>query len=178
MGLKVCKSGSLYETQIRITRMFIVYYSMEESVTLQYGNFAILGEQVREFDWRTGCSNWVADQILRGQLFLDELWREYLGWTTAQKQEWGLFCWNTCYTMWWPCRQKSIESNPKHCKWRQPKQWLQIPLHADPFRAHGFRDLKGCWTSLQGEHVVVPSILSCDRKRGAWGSCTKNLPGA
>ena len=64
---------------------------MEESVTLQYGNFAILGEQVKEFTQRTSCSNRVADQTLSGQLFLNELRQEHLSWSTTHKQEWGLF---------------------------------------------------------------------------------------
>ena len=64
---------------------------MEELVTLHYGNFSILGEQAREFTQRTSCSNQVADQTLWLQLFLNELCREYPGWSTTQNQEWGLF---------------------------------------------------------------------------------------
>ena len=64
---------------------------MEELVTLHYGNFSILGKWVREFTWRTGCSNWVGDWTLQSQLFLNKLCREHLGWNTTQKQEWGLF---------------------------------------------------------------------------------------
>ena len=71
--------------------MLIVYYRMEELGSLHYGNFSILGEQAREFTWRTSCSNWVADWTLRGQLFLNEIRREHLGWSTIHKQEWGLF---------------------------------------------------------------------------------------
>ena len=63
---------------------------MEEFVTLHYGNFSILGEWAKEFTQRNG-SNWVADETLRGQMFLNELKREHLGWSTAQKQDWGLF---------------------------------------------------------------------------------------
>ena len=37
--------------------MLIVYYRIEELVTLHYGNFSILGEQAREFAQRTNCSN-------------------------------------------------------------------------------------------------------------------------
>ena len=57
----------------------------------QYGTFAILGEQVKEYARRTGCSNWVADWTLQDQLYLSELRWEHPGWITAQKQEWGLF---------------------------------------------------------------------------------------
>ena len=46
---------------------------------------------MREFTQRTSCSNWVANQTLQSQLFLIKLHREHLGWSTTQKQEWGLF---------------------------------------------------------------------------------------
>ena len=64
---------------------------MEELVTLWYGNIAILWEQVKQFTLGTGCSNRVADWTLRGQLFLNKLRQEHPGWSTAHKQEWGLF---------------------------------------------------------------------------------------
>ena len=88
---KVCKPSSLYQTQVRITRMLIIYYSMEDLVTLHYRNFSILAKQEREFAQRTHCSNWVADPTLKSKLFLHKLWWEHLGWSTTQKQEWGLF---------------------------------------------------------------------------------------
>ena len=65
--------SSIYQLQARITKMFIIYYRMEELVTLHYGNFSILGEWVREFIRRTSCSNWVADWTLWSQLLLNEL---------------------------------------------------------------------------------------------------------
>ena len=71
--------------------MLVICYRMEELVIIYYGNFSILGSHVRDYAQRTGCLNRLADQIIQGQLFLDELHREHLGWTTAQKQEWGLF---------------------------------------------------------------------------------------
>ena len=64
---------------------------MEEFDTLYHGNFAILGERVKEFSKYTGCSNQVADRTLQGQIFLDELKRQHPDWTTTHKQEWGLF---------------------------------------------------------------------------------------
>ena len=64
---------------------------MEELITLHNGNFTILGERVRDFAQHTGCSNHIADRGLRTQIFLDEMRREHLGWTTAHKQKWGLF---------------------------------------------------------------------------------------
>ena len=64
---------------------------MEEFVTPYYGSFAILGEWVKEFTWCTGCSNWIADRTLWGQIFPNELKRERQGWTTTHKLEWGFF---------------------------------------------------------------------------------------
>ena len=64
---------------------------MEKLVTLYYGNFAILGERVRKFAWRTGCSKRVTNLTLRGQLFLNELGHEHSGWNTTYKQQGGLF---------------------------------------------------------------------------------------
>ena len=71
--------------------MLIICYRMEELVIMHYGNFSILGEWAREFTQRTGCSNWVAEQTLWSQMFLNKLHREHLGWSISQKQEWGLF---------------------------------------------------------------------------------------
>ena len=64
---------------------------MEELVTLHYEHFSILGEQAKEFAQRNSCSNQVADQTFWGQLFLNELRRKHLGWSTACKHEWDLF---------------------------------------------------------------------------------------
>ena len=65
--------------------------SMEEMVTLQYGSFAALREGAKVVTLTTGLLKRVADQTLMGQLFLDELKMEHLGWKTTQHQEWGLF---------------------------------------------------------------------------------------
>ena len=63
--------------------MLSIYSRMEELVTLQYGNFTILGEWVKEFAQRTGCSNRFANLTLRGPLYLNGLRKEHLGWSTA-----------------------------------------------------------------------------------------------
>ena len=103
---------------------------MEELVILYYGNFSTLGIQAREYAQRTICLNRVADQILQGQLFLDELYREHLGWTTAQKQEWGLFMvecpLHSMATMW----KKELKGAPKEKSWRL----LSWPLNIPPCR--------------------------------------------
>ena len=64
---------------------------MEELITLYYGNFSILGERAKDFTQCSGCSNCVTDRTLQSQIFLDELKMENPGWTTAHRQEWGLF---------------------------------------------------------------------------------------
>ena len=71
--------------------MLIIFSRMEELVTLQYVNFAILGEWVKEFAQRVRCSNRVADQTLRAQFFPNELQQEHPDWSTTHRQEWGLF---------------------------------------------------------------------------------------
>ena len=45
---------------------------------------------MKEYPQRTGCSNWVADQALWSQLFLDEM-KEHPGWNNAHRKEWNLF---------------------------------------------------------------------------------------
>ena len=64
---------------------------MEELITLYHGNFMILEKRAKEYAQRTGCSNWVAEQALHSQLFLDEMKKESLGQNTAHRQEWNLF---------------------------------------------------------------------------------------
>ena len=69
---------------------------MGELVTFQYGNFAILGEQVKEFTQRTGCSNRVANHTLRGQLYLSNL-EENTQAGIAPKARNGVYsCWSAC----------------------------------------------------------------------------------
>ena len=64
---------------------------MKELVTLLYGSLTALGEQAKHNVLRTSHSKRVAERALRGQLYLDELRREHLGWRTAHCQEWGFF---------------------------------------------------------------------------------------
>ena len=64
---------------------------MEELVTLQYGSFTLLEERAKEFAQRTGCSKWVADETLWGQVYLGKLRREHPDWNTAWCQEWHPF---------------------------------------------------------------------------------------
>ena len=64
---------------------------MEGLVTLQYGSFTILGEQVKEYGQRTRCSKWVAEWTLQDHLYLSKLRREHPGWNATQHQEWSLF---------------------------------------------------------------------------------------
>ena len=125
-GLKLHKPSSLYQTQIWIARTFIVYYSMEELVTLYYGNFSLLGEWVREFAWSISCSNQVAGWTLWSLLFLIKFQREHLGWSTTQKQEWGLFLWEwmlhnvaslqrkECWRCFWGLQLELAKSAPEH----------------------------------------------------------------
>ena len=48
---------------------------------------------------------------------------------------------------------------PSTANWDGQSDGPWTPLCVDPFRVHGFRDLKGYQTSLWGKHVVAPNIL-------------------
>ena len=53
----------------------------------------------KEFAQRTSCSNRVADQTLRGQLFLNEFKKRTSGLEYHPKQEWRLFLLHNMATM-------------------------------------------------------------------------------
>ena len=84
MCLKVHGSGLLCQTQVRISKTSIIYYRMEELISLHYGNFTILGKRAKKYTQRMGCSNRVADQALQCQLLLAKIRKEH-------KQEWSMF---------------------------------------------------------------------------------------
>ena len=133
---------------------------MEELVTLHYGNFSILGEWVREFAQRTGCSNWVANWTLQSQVFLNELRREHLGWSITQKQEWGLFLLECMLhngvTIW-------KEECQRHSRGLQSEMAESVPEHPSVQTLLGSCDteiLKVAEQVYQGECVVASSVLS------------------
>ena len=66
---------------------------------LQYSSFATLSKRVKQDALRTGCSERVAEWAIQGQLYLDELNRDHLGWRTAWHQEGGSSYWIVCSTM-------------------------------------------------------------------------------
>ena len=129
LGSKVHRFDSLYQTSVRITRKLIVYYTtfaeMEEWIILYYGNFAILGDRVREFAQHTGCSNHMADRTMRSQTFLNELRREHLGWTTTCRQEWRLFLLG--------CLLHSVASmKKKECQRCSQRSWGEETMEEAP----------------------------------------------
>ena len=60
-------------------------------MTLQYGSFATLGVWAKVVSLTTGLLKRVADQALRGDLFLDELKREHQSGRQLSAMSGGLF---------------------------------------------------------------------------------------
>ena len=141
-------------------RTLIICYRMEKLLTLHYGNFSILGEWVKEFAQRTGCSNWVADWTLCSQLFLDEIRREHLGWSATHKQEWGLFLLKSMLhnaaSMW-------RKEHWRHSQALQPTQ-VTAPEHPSMGTLLGSLNteiLKVAEQVQRGKCAMAPSILPC-----------------
>ena len=75
------------------------------------------------------------------------------------KKSRAFFCWSTWSTTWPSFGKKSVKGAPNTASGDSQGHGPWTPFCADPFRVHRFRYLKGCGTSLWGEHVVVPNIL-------------------
>ena len=133
---------------------------MEELITLHHGNFAILGRWVKEFDQRTGCSNWVADLVLQSQLFLDEMKKEHPGWNTVFRQERSLFpleqMFHNAATMW--CKEH------QRCSKRLPlKPTETAPEHPSVWNIIGSWIFNLLWVMEQiykGKYMVAPSMFT------------------
>ena len=113
---------------------------------------------MREFTQRTGCSNWVANQTLWGQLFLDKFRREHPGWSTTCKQEWGLFCLEHKFH-----NAASMQRNEclRYSRALQPAE-VMAPEHLSMRTLLGSPDaeiLKVAEQVYRAECAVVPSIL-------------------
>ena len=130
---------------------------MEKLVTLKYGNFTIEREQVKKCAQRTSCSNRVANQTHRGQLYVNELRRE---------QEWGLFLLEHLL-------HNAASMSRKECQ--RHSQALQAetakvtsPEHPSVRTLLGSTDakiLKITKHVYQGECVVAPNMLPADDRR-------------
>ena len=130
-GSKVHGFGSLCQTWVRITKIQIISYRMEELITLYYGNFAIFGERARDFTWCTGCSSHIADRTLRSQIFLNKLRIEYPGWGHCPQTRVETLLIGVPAPQ---CRlhdkRKSIKGTPKDPRLRKLKRW---PLNPPPW---------------------------------------------
>ena len=171
-GIELGQSVSLL---IWITRMLIVCYRMEELVILYYRNVTILRSQAREYTQRTGCLNRVEDQILWGQLFLDELHREHMGWTTTQKQEWGLFMLecllhNTATMQRTECHRCSQGTELETAKLapEHPSMWTLLGSPNEEI-------LEVVEQVYRGELSVVPSVLPCQWQDWCMGELCQEL---
>ena len=120
----------------------------------------ILAIRPKEYAWRTGCSNQVADQAPQFQLFLDEMKKECLGWNTAHKEEWNLFLlewkFHNAATMW--CKEH------QRCSHRLPLEPSEAALeHPSVQTLVGSRDtdlLQVAEQIYKGEYMVVPSMFT------------------
>ena len=139
--------------------MLILYSRMEELITLQYGNFTILGEQTKVFTPRTRYSNRVANWTLRGQFYPNKLRREHRGWNTAQCQEWGLFLLEHLLHNTASMRRKEHKGAPEPHKLRQPKWWPWSTPIRTLLGSTDVEILKIAEQVYQGVWVVVPSVL-------------------
>ena len=151
--------------------MLIICYRMEELVILHYGNFSILGEQAREFTQRTGCSNLVAGQTLGSQLFLNDLHREYLGWSTNQKQEWGLFLLEHMLQNMTTMQRKEHQRCSQGSESEMAELASEQPSVQNLLGSPDAEILKVAEQVYRGELAVAPSVLPCIQQDG----CMKEL---
>ena len=134
---------------------------MDKFVTLYYGNFAILGEWVKEFSRCTSCSNWFADRTLWGQIFLNELKR-------APKLDHHPQAVVGTLLIWVPAPQcglheeEALKVFPKITGRGSQRDGPWTHLHVDPHRYHWWSHSTSGWTSLPrevdiGSHCALPS---------------------
>ena len=103
----------------------------------------------------------VADWILWGQLFLDELHREHFGRTTTQKQEWGLFM------LEWLLHNVTAMHKTKHWRHSQgskPETAESAPKHPSVQTLLGSPDkeiLEVAEQVYRGELALAPTVLPC-----------------
>ena len=101
-----------------IVKLAMDYCSPEELVTLQYGSFGTLSDQVKQLTQRTGCSKHPTEWAMRWQLYLDELDRRHPGWSLAWWQEWGLFLLEWLFSI-----ASTMQRREQQCnRWRCPHQ--------------------------------------------------------
>ena len=138
--------------------MFIIYSMMEELVTLQYRNFIILREQAKEF----------AQRLFQLSCWLDPQGSTFSQWVEMRMPE--LDYWPKTrvrsLSVGVPAPQCSLHEEKRVPKvlqstagWDSQRNGLWAALCLDPFRTNRCGDIKDCQTSLQGECVVVPSVL-------------------
>ena len=160
MGSKVCEFGSLYQTRVKITKTQIIYYRMEELITLHHGNFMILGKYAKAYTQRTGCSKLVGEWSIQSQLFLDEMKRECPGQNT-RRQEWNLFLleWmfqNTTAIWHKECQRQSnrLPLEPSEVAFEHPNEQTLVASRDTNL-------LQVVEQMYKGEYVVAPRVFTC-----------------
>ena len=104
---------------------------MEELVILQYGSFAALGKRASMMLSEPSLKR-VTEQALWGQLYLDELRRDHLGWSTAHHQEWGLFLLDHLLHNTAAIWQKERERTTQSCPQAQPIEMAEVTAPTCP----------------------------------------------
>ena len=149
---------------------------MEELITFHHSNFMILGERAKEYAWRTGCSNWVADQTLRSQLFLHKIKKECMGWNTACRQEWNLFLLERMF-----CNAAAVwHKELQRCPCGIPLEPSETALeHPSVQTMVGFRDadvLQVAEQIYKGKYVVAPVCSPMPNVTTSWRSYERRSP--
>ena len=138
---------------------------MDELITLHHGKFKILRKRAKEYAQRTGCSNWVADQVFQSQIFMDEMKKECPGKSATCGQEWNLFLlermFHNAATMW----HRELQRHPCGIPLEPSETTLEHPSVQTLVGSRDANLLQVVEQTYKGEYMVMPSIFThaqCD----------------
>ena len=141
---------------------------MEELVILQYSSFNILGTRAKSDAPWTVCSKRVTKWVLQGGLYLDELRRDYSGWSINYHQERGLFLLEGLLHNIAAMQQKERERITQRCPQAQPIEMAKVtaPAHPSVRTLLGSidREILDIMEQVYGEYVLAPSELPCQQQ--------------
>ena len=148
---------------------------MKELIILYYGSFAILGDRVREYAWWTSCSNCIVDWTLRSQIFLKELRREHPGWTTAQRQEWGLFLLEHLLHYADSMRKKECQWCSQRPQAEGTKEAAPETFPKGPAKQHQWgHHSDGCTSLQRGVDLSSQHSFPVVSMTNVWGNCGRS----
>ena len=123
-GSTVHGFGSLYETSVRITKIQIVCYRLEELSTLHHSNFAIMRRQVKELTQRMGCLNELQTGLSGDRYFWIKYGKDVPVGTPPVDRNGACFYWNECSITLQLCSIRGIRGTPSDSHWKQLRQLL------------------------------------------------------